>query len=161
MVLPRGVDVQRYRPGLDTRELRRSLGLDETAPVILSPRYQVDEELYNLDVVIEAFAAVRERFPKAVCVQMYEPSREQGRLRLERKAAEHGLGAAYRLVPAVENATMPLFFNLADVVVSIPSSDGFPVTILEASACGAPLVVGELRTARSGSATARTAWWFR
>jgi glycosyltransferase involved in cell wall biosynthesis len=39
---------------------------------------------------------------------------------------------------------MPLFYNLADVVVSVPSSDGFPVTVLEASACSRPLVVSEL-----------------
>jgi glycosyltransferase involved in cell wall biosynthesis len=59
-------------------------------------------------------------------------------------AAERGLADAYRLVPAVDNAGMPLFYDLADVVVSVPSSDGFPVTVLEASACAAPLVVSGL-----------------
>ena len=54
------------------------------------------------------------------------------------------LAHAYRLVPAVDNAVMPLFYNLADVVVSVPSSDGFPVTVLEASACAVPLVVSDL-----------------
>src|SRR5204863_206759 len=38
LLLPRGVDLHRYRPGLDTAALRRSLGLDAAAPVILSPR---------------------------------------------------------------------------------------------------------------------------
>jgi glycosyltransferase involved in cell wall biosynthesis len=144
MLLPRGVDVRRYRPGLDTNSLRHDLGLGAKSPVILSPRYQVDESLYNLDVVIDAFATVRQRYPDAVCVQMYEPSRIDGRTRLARRAAERGLGESYRLVPAVDNATMPLFYNLADVVVSIPSSDGFPVSVLEASACAAPLVVSRL-----------------
>jgi glycosyltransferase involved in cell wall biosynthesis len=59
-------------------------------------------------------------------------------------AAARGLADAYRLVPAVDNAGMPLLYNLADVVVSVPSSDGFPVTVLEASACAAPLVVSDL-----------------
>ncbi len=144
MVLPRGVDVERYRPGLDVSELRRRLGIDVGVPVVLSPRYQVDESLYNLDVVIDAFTTVRERHPSAVCVQMYDPARESGRARLERRAADRGLGDRYRLVPAVDNSEMPLYYNLADVVVSIPSSDGFPVTILEASAAGAALVVSRL-----------------
>ena len=39
---------------------------------------------------------------------------------------------------------MPLYYNLATVVASVPSSDGFPVTVLEASACAAPLVVSQL-----------------
>jgi glycosyltransferase involved in cell wall biosynthesis len=144
MLLPRGVDLDRYRPGLDTSELRRRLAIADTDPVVLSPRYQVDETLYNLDVVVDAFAAVRRIHSRAVCVQLYEPSRERGRARLELLAAERGVADAFRLVPAVDNASMPLYYNLADVVVSVPSSDGFPVTVLEASACAAPLVVSDL-----------------
>jgi glycosyltransferase involved in cell wall biosynthesis len=144
MLLPRGVDVEHYRPGLDTSELRRRLGVGGDDPVILSPRYQVDEALYNLDIVINAFAAIRKQHPRAVCVQLYDPARESGRARLEGLAAERGVADAYRLVPAVDNASMPLFYNLADVVVSVPSSDGFPVTVLEASACAAALVVSDL-----------------
>lgn len=144
MLLPRGVDLERYRPGLDTTDLRRRLGLSDTDLVVLSPRYQVDEPLYNLDTVIDAFATIRKRYPKAVCVQLYEVGRESGRARLERLAAERGIADAYRLVPAVENAAMPLFYNLADVVVSVPSSDGFPVSVLEASACAAAVIVSDL-----------------
>jgi glycosyltransferase involved in cell wall biosynthesis len=144
MVLPRGVDLDRYRPGLDTSVLRKTLGLEHAGPVILSPRYQVDESLYNLDVIVDAFAAVRQQFPDAVCLQLFDPQRESGRARLARAAVERGLGASYRLVPCVDNATMPLFYNLADAVASVPSTDGFPVTVLEASACGAALVVSRL-----------------
>jgi glycosyltransferase involved in cell wall biosynthesis len=144
VLLPRGVDLHRYRPALDTALLRERLSLGSATPVILSPRYQVDESLYNLDVVIQAFAVVRKRFPEAVCLQVYDPARIDGRERLESLAAAEGLGHSYRLVAAVDNATMPLFYNLADVAVSVPSSDGFPVTVLEASACGCPLVVSEL-----------------
>lgn len=144
LLLPRGVDLQHYRPGLDTTGLRQSLGLNDATPVILSPRYQVDEGLYNLDTVIEAFALLRKRFPKAVCLQLFDSGREAGRSRLASIAAKLDLGENYRLIPAVDNATMPLFYNLADVVASVPSSDGFPVTVLEASACGAPLVVSRL-----------------
>jgi len=143
-VLSRGVDLVRYRPGLDRAAWRRRLRLEGAFPVILSPRYQVDEALYNHDIVIEGFAAFQRRVPAAVCVQLYETRREAGRARLAKLAAARGLGDAYRLVPAVDNATMPMFYNLADAVVSIPSSDGFPVTVLEASACGAPMVVSDL-----------------
>lgn len=144
LLLPRGVDLQRYRPGVDTSPLRARLGLAQAGPIVFSPRYQVDEALYNLDVVIDAFAAVRRQIPGAVCIQMYEPDRESGRARLAQRAAERGLGDAYHLVPAVHNREMPAFYNLADVVVSVPSSDGFPVTVLEASACAAPLIVSDL-----------------
>jgi glycosyltransferase involved in cell wall biosynthesis len=144
LLLPRGVDLQHYRPGLDSRGLRQRLNLGTASPVILSPRYQVDETLYNLDTVVDAFVTVRKRFPNAVCLQLFDPDHKSGRLRLEKAAKESGVWDGYRLVSAVDNATMPLFYNLADVVVSVPSTDGFPVTVLEASACGAPLVVSKL-----------------
>jgi glycosyltransferase involved in cell wall biosynthesis len=144
MVLPRGVDLTRYRPGLDADDLRRTLNLEGATPVILSPRYQVDEDLYNLDIVMEAFQLVRRQAPRAVCVQLFDPSHQDAHARLVAAAKQRGLEASYCLVPSVDNALMPLFYNLADVVVSVPSTDGFPVTVLEASACGAPLVVSDL-----------------
>jgi L-malate glycosyltransferase len=143
-VLPRGVDLQRFRPGLDAMPLRQQLAIDDGAPVVFSPRYQVHEALYNLDVVIAAFATVREEFPRAVCLQMFDASRPDATARLADMAGARGLGNSYRLVPAVDNASMPAFYGLADVVVSVPSTDGFPVTVLEASACGVPLVVSRL-----------------
>lgn len=149
-LLPRGVDLKRYRPGLDTSDLRRQLGLEDAAPIVLSPRYQVDEALYNLDIVIEAMVEVKRRFPKAACVQMADLSRVRGVEVLRSLAARRGLDErSYSLTSSVDNEVMPLFYNLADVAVSTPSSDGFPVTVLEASASGCPLVVSDLPYCRS------------
>jgi len=144
MVLPRGVDLRRYRPGLDTSEIRRTLGIGDASPVVFSPRYQLNESLYNFDVVLDAFARVREQCPHAVCIQMFDPRCEAARPALAAQAADRGLGASYVMVPSVDNVTMPLLYNLADVVVSVPSTDGFPVSVLEASACAAALVVSRL-----------------
>jgi glycosyltransferase involved in cell wall biosynthesis len=144
VLLARGVDIESYRPNRDTAELRARLGLARATPVILSPRYQVDEPLYNLDIVLEAFVALKARFPDVVCVQLYDPARERGRSTLEQLAASRGVADSYRLVPMAGNDAMPLFYNLAEVFVSVPSSDGFPVTVLEASACAAPLAVSDL-----------------
>jgi glycosyltransferase involved in cell wall biosynthesis len=138
------VDLTRYRPGLDVTRLRSELGLSGQGPIILSPRYQVDEDLYNLDIVVDAFADVLKSLPDAVCLQMYDPDRVRGIERLRGLSASRGLGDSYRLIPGVSNSSMPLYYNLADVAVSVPSSDGFPVTILEASACGCPLIVSNL-----------------
>ena len=38
---------------------------------------------------------------------------------------------------------MPLYYNLADVCISIASQDSNPVSVLEAMACGTPLVVSD------------------
>ncbi|HET6898525.1 MAG TPA: glycosyltransferase, partial [Vicinamibacteria bacterium] len=41
-------------------------------------------------------------------------------------------------------AAMPSLYSLADVVVSVPSSDGLPQSLFEAMACAAPIVLGRL-----------------
>lgn len=76
--------------------------------------------------MIDAFALLRQRFPNSVCLQLFDPQREAGRSWLARSAAERGLGESYRLIPAVDNLTMPLFYNLADVVTSVPRRMDFP-----------------------------------
>ncbi len=144
VLLPRGVDLSRYRPGLDVTSLRNKLGIRDSGPVILSPRYQVDEDLYNLDIVIDAVAEVLKSLPRAICLQMYDADRSRGAARLRDLATSRGLSDSYKLIPSVTNSSMPLYYNLADVAISVPSSDGFPVTVLEASACGCPLIVSDL-----------------
>lgn len=147
-VLPRGVDISHFRGGRDTAALRGRLGIAPGAPVVLSPRYQANESLYNLDVVLEAFAQVRVERPDAVCLQFFGADHGAGAARLRALADGKGLGDSYRLVPAVGNDAMADYFNLAAVTVSVPSSDGFPVTVLEASACECPLVVSDLAYTR-------------
>ena len=39
---------------------------------------------------------------------------------------------------------MPDYYRLADVTVSIPSSDGTPMSVLESMACGTPVLVSRI-----------------
>ena len=62
-------------------------------------------------------------------------------------------GVSDRLVvlPGIPHDEMPAYLNAADVVVSIPVTDGTPVTLLETLACGRPIVVGDLPSIREWS----------
>src|SRR5262249_44201371 len=97
MLLPRGVDLDRYRPCLDPRAGRRGLGRAAPDPVGPTRRYRVAGAPYTPDIVTDAFAGVRRTHPRAVCVQLYEPCRERGRARLEQLAAERRVADAFRL----------------------------------------------------------------
>ncbi len=147
-VIPRGVDLKRFRPDLDTAALRDKLGIHHASPVIFSPRYQIHEPLYNFDMIIQALPLVRKSYPNTVCIQLYDGSRKQEKRTLEKMAEDSGVSESYKLVETVGNQEMPYFYNLADIMVSVPSSDGFPVSVLEASACGTPMIVTELDYAK-------------
>jgi glycosyltransferase involved in cell wall biosynthesis len=143
-VLPRGVNLKAFRPGLDTTELKIKLNLNNSWPVIFSPRYQLEETYYNFDTIIESIPHIKKFYPDVLFLQLYGEGTEKEKKELEDMALNLGVSRNYKMLNAVANEEMPLLYNLTDAVVSVPSTDGFPVTVLEASACGVPLVVTKL-----------------
>jgi glycosyltransferase involved in cell wall biosynthesis len=67
---------------------------------------------------------------------------------IESRADALGVADRLRIVDGIDHAEMPDFYRLADVMLSIPSSDATPVTLLEAMACGTPVVATDLPSIR-------------
>jgi glycosyltransferase involved in cell wall biosynthesis len=139
-----GVDTTVFRPDLDTRPLRKRLGIPPRAPVILSNRNHI--ALYNNDIVLAALPAVRGRFPDAVLLLQNAGGPLEPALR--RQAAEMGLAGAVRFLPQMQHADLPPLYALADVYVSVPSWDAGPLSLLEAMASYAAPVVSDLPAPR-------------
>src|SRR6185436_15091977 len=49
-----------------------------------------------------------------------------------------------RFVGPISHDEMPDYYRLADVTISIPSSDGTPLSVLESMACGTPVIVSRI-----------------
>jgi glycosyltransferase involved in cell wall biosynthesis len=137
-----GVDTSRFSPGSDPAALRSRLGLIGRR-VIFSPRSIAP--LYRHDVVLDAVASL----PADVCVVMTRHlARESEVAALQRRAADLGLSDRLIMVPKVAHDEMADIYRLADVVVSVPASDGTPVTLLEALSTGRPVVASDLPSVR-------------
>jgi L-malate glycosyltransferase len=121
-VIPNGIDISRFR----FRE--RTFA----APRLLSARNL--ERHYGVDVIIDAFAQVKRRFPQATLVVAGSGSEE----RALRAQAQHVDGI--RFLGAVDPAAMPATYDGADVFVNASVIDNQPVSILEAFAAGLPVV---------------------
>ena len=63
-------------------------------------------------------------------------------------AGQLALGDAVVYVPQVTYAEIPDLYRAADLVLSVPSSDALPVSVLEAMACGAPVIASDLPALR-------------
>lgn len=140
-----GVDMRLFRPELDVADLRRELNL-ENGPVIFNPR-QLDA-VYNPEIALQAIPGVLAEFPEARFIfkhYIQEPERVA-----EIRQLAHGLGIAekVRFLDSVPYETMAKLYALADVMVSVASSDGTPVSLLEGMACGAVPVVSDLPSLR-------------
>ena len=141
-VLPNGVDLQRFRPGLPPPPgLRERLGL-EGRRVVLAPTRLVPRK--GVDRLVEAWPAGLARHPRALLLVVGEwPQRPT----LEARVAALGLADAVRFAGTLPAAAMPGAYALAELV-ALPNraepgeSDGLPLVFLEANACGRPVLGG-------------------
>ena len=137
-----GVDLSQFAPGPDPAALRARLGL-EGKRVVFSPR--AITPLYRQGVVVEALA----QLPPDVVVLMSRSAAQPDELEaIESKARTLGLSDRLTMVPEIAHADMTDFYRLGDVVVSVPASDSTSVSVLEALACGRPIVASDLPSIR-------------
>ena len=138
-----GVDTRRYVPATVPSASLRRLGIDER-PFVFSPR--AVKPLYNHETILEAFARVGRGHQLVMTSRNAEPDH------LERLLAGIMRQGFRDQVVIVEDATdddMLALYQGAAVVVSAPLSDSFPISLLEAMACGTPVVVGDLPPIRA------------
>jgi glycosyltransferase involved in cell wall biosynthesis len=142
-----GVDTDRFRPTDPDLALRRQLGVDDR-PLILSARAL--RPIYRHETVLDAVAGMES---DAVVVTGARGADDRYLQDLRRRADHLGLGDRFLVSPEFSDAQMPALFASADLVVSVPESDGLPQTVLEAMAVGTPVVATDLPGARSCLAT--------
>lgn len=139
-----GVDTHRFSPAAVAPEVLRALGIDER-PYVFSPR--AARPLYNHETVAAAFARLGSGVQLVVSGRNADPRT----LRAIRDIlAAEGALERLRIVADATDDDMLALYRAAGVVVSVPLSDSFPISLLEAMACGTPIVAGDLPAVRAG-----------
>ena len=114
---------------------------DGGGPVILSTR--AHEPLYNIGDIIDAYALVlRERPDTRLFVA------HLGSLTEELRARATSVGGSVKFPGTVPRERLRELMQDAEVFVSVPSSDGTSVALLQAMAAGAFPIVSDLATQR-------------
>ncbi|MFH1176895.1 MAG: glycosyltransferase family 4 protein [Acidobacteriota bacterium] len=143
-LVPWGVDTAVFRPDpADRRRMRVRLDIPAEAPLVLCPRGV--SPIYNLDTLVEACAVARQVHPQLVLAFVeFHVDREYAAA-VRRLVTSVGLGDSVHWLPAAGNdVAMAELFCTADVVASLPSSEGFGSSVWEALACGCPTVITDL-----------------
>ncbi|MFN8522548.1 MAG: glycosyltransferase family 4 protein [Chloroflexota bacterium] len=131
--IPGGVDSELFRPG-DGRTARRELGLADQPLLLYVGRFV---PLKNLPMLLSAFALVRQTRPDAVLALAGEGALE-GQLR--RQVRDLGIENGVRFLGQKPQADLPALYAASDVVLLSSSFDNSPNAVLEAGACGRPVV---------------------
>ena len=136
VTFPWGVDdLSRFATRPASSLLRRQLGWVDN-PILISTRTW--EPVYAIDVLVRAFAALLQTLPKARLLLLGDGSQAE---EIHLLIAQLHLAEYIHAPGRVDNASLPDYFCAADLYVSSALSDGTSISLLEAMACGLPVVV--------------------
>lgn len=137
-----GVDAGRFFPE-DRAEARRRLGIPAGAPVLATVGGLCERKGFHR--VIEVMPALRQRFPDLVYLVVGGPSPEgDWSERLRAQARDLGLDGAVRFLGPVEPQELRWPLSAADVFVLATRNEGWANVLLEAMACGLPVVTTDV-----------------
>jgi glycosyltransferase involved in cell wall biosynthesis len=136
-----GVDSAAFTRKTDAAsELARRYGLDSamTFPIVL---YVGNEQpRKNLGVLVEALARLRRDGVAFHWIKIGSPVYAPGRDDLLRRIDREGLSGSVTLIDHVPDGDLPFFYSAASVYVQPSLWEGFGLPVLEAMACGTPVV---------------------
>lgn len=126
-----GVDLERFQPE-NKAEARKKIGLPAAGKILLSVGNLI--ELKGHHIAIEALA----KFPADtyLVIAGTGPEREN----LEHQAQRLGLSDRVRFAGQVGNQDLKWWYSAADILVLCSSREGWPNVLLEAMACGTPVI---------------------
>ncbi len=140
-----GIDAENFRPSSPdaVRALRQRLGIPGDAPVIVSsrnmkPHYRIDSIMRSVPLVVRKYPSVRYVFFRGYGLVSYENELKELAKRLD------VLRDIIFVSDVISSQEMPVYCTMAAACVSVPLTDQFGYSIMEAMACGAVPIVGRL-----------------
>jgi len=144
--LPNGVDTDLFRPHLDGRAVRRRCAIPDGAQVVLFVGPLDRAHHYRrVDLLLRAVRAIGR--PNVHLLVAGDGDRATGYRQL---AERLGIGPQTHFLGAVAHRDLPAVYAAADLVV-LPSDlqESFGLVLVEAMACGRPVVASSLPGARA------------
>lgn len=156
-VIPNGVDVAALHPPRDddwdaVRRLRARFGIgDEDVMILAATRIDPDKRIEDLTAVMQKIDD-----PRAKLVVAGITSRFPDYERDVRAQGERALGG--RVTFCGNRDDMAAMFQASDVVLHAGTVEGMPLGLLEAQACGKPVVAYDVAGVREAVVDGTTGW---
>jgi glycosyltransferase involved in cell wall biosynthesis len=155
ITFPWGVDLAHYSPVGPSRRATNQPEFSGAPFILLSTRGW--EPIYGVDVIARAFVKAARQRPQLQLLMLGNGSQAS----LLRKIFTDGEVLEQVHFPGqVSQTELPQFFRTADLYVSASHSDGTSISLLEAMACGRPVLVSDIPGNRPWVEPGKHGWLF-
>lgn len=137
-IIQNGVDTSIFYP---TKKNKKNTYKKSNETLIFSPRGMMP--IYNIDIIIEALKILVEEGLNIKLMICFPFGNDYGE-EMKAKINKYGLNKKVIWLNRLTYKEMAKFYNIADIVVSVPSSDSSPKSVYESMFCGTPVVVSDL-----------------
>ncbi|MBI1203304.1 MAG: glycosyltransferase [Rhodopseudomonas sp.] len=154
-ILPNGVDLDRFMPRPRNSGLLSRYGLTGGRVILTVARLAANERAKGCDEVIALMPRLLARYPD---LQYLIVGDGLDRPRLAAKAEALGLGNAVVFAGRVDEADKVDTYNLADAFVMPSRAEGFGIVLIEAAACGLPVIGSRIDGSREALLDGELGW---
>lgn len=137
VVIPNSIRLDDFGPGPKRPDLLARYRLEGAKVVMTFGRMAADERYKGFDRVIAALPALRKVDPSIMFLAVGDGD---DRPRLEALAHQQGVADAVRFTGRIDEADKADVLRLADAFALPSTGEGFGIVVLEALACGVPVV---------------------
>lgn len=135
-----GTDLAKFHP-LDQQLARQKLGLT-AQQIIFWPRGLGG--YFNSKIFIRAMVQVAPRFPGIMGIVFTKVGGPAELVKHQQLAEDLGISDKFLWIDGVKFDEMPWYYASANAMISISSNDTRPNVMLEAMACGVPVIMGDI-----------------
>jgi phosphatidyl-myo-inositol dimannoside synthase len=136
-ILPNCVDLDSFRPQPRDLALQERYRLGSSRVILTVGRMASQERYKGFDEVIEQMPRLLDRFPDLKYLVVGEGD---DRRRLEAKTRALGVSDRVVFAGGIPESEKVAHYNFADVYVMPSTGEGFGIVLIEAAACGVPVV---------------------
>jgi glycosyltransferase involved in cell wall biosynthesis len=137
-IIPLGIDHSVFKPINVPEDFKSQFGLNNDHLCIL--HIGTDAPRKNLPNLIRALAIVREKLPNVKLIKVGKPSWIVEFQKVQALILELGLDQHVQFIDWVSDEDLSKLYNSTNVVVYPSFYEGFGLPILEAMACGTPVI---------------------
>lgn len=142
IVFDSGIDLDLFKP-IDKKIAKDKIGI-KNSHIILCPRGI--GRFYNSFSIIKAAQTILNDLPDTIFIIFMDSSSKYVWKEHQKLMTELTLPLDHfiALDKSIASSEMPYYYNASDIMISLSSNDSKPNTMLEAFACGIPLIMGDL-----------------